>query len=171
MALHYLLDGYNIIKRVPSLAKLPWEDGRANLIKIIENENPQGSNNNKVTVLFDGRPGRIDTPSTVQVKVAFTGDHSADDGIKKIVDGAVNKKSYVVVTDDRELGYYVRGLGAKILGVGEFLMKVKSHQDKKYLEKGSGANKEAKVIPANLEQQITTELKQIWLDKKKDQNR
>jgi predicted RNA-binding protein with PIN domain len=141
------------------------------LIKIIENENPQGSYNNEVTVFFDGRPGRIDTPGTAHVKVTFTCDHSADDRIRKAVSDAGNKKSCVVVTDDRELGYYVRSLGAKVVTVSEFIAKAKSHRDKKYLEKSSGAKgKETKVIPPSLEYQITSELEQLWLGKKKDKN-
>ena len=166
MALHYLLDGYNIIKQISFLAKQPWEDGRASLVKTIENERPQGSN--PATILFDGRPGRVDTPGTAKVKVIFTDEQSADDCIKKIVADAGNKRVYVVVTDDRQVRYHVRALGAKVLGVSEFLNKIKSHHDKKYLTKKSTAlDKDVKIIPYNLELQITTELEQIWLGKGK----
>ena len=167
MALHYLLDGYNIIKQIPSLAKLPWEDGRASLIRVIETENPQGSVNNEVTIFFDGRSGRIDTPGTLKVKVTFTGDHSADDRIKKAVTDAENKRSYVVVTDDREVQYYVRSLGANVLKVKEFLSQVKSHQDKTYAGEKSASRDPAKVISKDLEQSINSEMEQIWLGKKK----
>ena len=166
MALHYLLDGYNIIQQVPELAKQRWEDGRAGLIKTIEIESPQGSVNNSVTIFFDGRPGRVDTPSTSRVKVIFTDGQSADDRIKAMVAEAPQKKICVVVTDDREIRYYVRALGAKILKVSEFLSQTKSHQDKRYAAAQSRADEEpAKFIPKTVEVKITAELEQIWLNK------
>ena len=167
MALHYLLDGYNIIKQVPSLVGRPWEDGRASLVKIIETEHPQGSN--RVTIIFDGWPGRIDTPNTVSVEVIFSCDASADDRIKKIIAEAANKKSFVVVTDDRDIQYYVRSLGAKVVKVSEFLSQRKSHQDKRYSGQQSD-DKQTKVIPLTLQEKITSELEKIWLGKKKDKN-
>ena len=120
-----------------------------------------------MTIFFDGRPGRIDTPGTLKVKVTFTGDHSADDRIKKAVTDAQNKKSYVVVTDDREVQYYVRSLGAKVLKVREFLGQTKSHQDKTYAGEKPASRDSAKVLSKDLEQAINSELEQIWLDKKK----
>ena len=170
MALHYLLDGYNIIKQVPALARQRWEDGRAGLVKIIENENLPGSVNNQLTIFFDGRPGRVDTPGTSRVKVAFTGDQSADDRIKEIVSDAKNKKSYVVVTDDRDIQYYVRSLGAKVLKVAEFLEKTKSHQDNSRAAEKPGDRDPSKIIPKVLEEKITTEFEGIWLGKKKNKN-
>jgi predicted RNA-binding protein with PIN domain len=166
MALHFLVDGYNVIKKVTPLARLPWEEGRASLVRIIENENLPGSVNNELTILFDGRPGRTDTPGTLRVKVAFTGDESADDRIKQIVTDAKNKKFYVVVTDDRDLQYYVRSLGAQVLKVGEFLNKAKSHQDTTHAQEPAGGEP-VKVLPKTLQEAITTELEQIWLGKKK----
>ena len=161
MALHYLLDGYNIIKQIPSLAQQRWEDGRASLVKIIENERPQG--NNLATILFDGRPGKFDTPGTAKVKVTFTDERSADDCIKTIVNEALNKKSYVVVTDDREIRYYVRALGARVIKVREFLNK-----DTPQTPESAAGAKDMKIISPNLENQITTELEKIWLGKKKN---
>ena len=165
MAVHYLLDGYNIIKQVPALANQRWEDGRASLVKIIEKENLPGSVNNQLTIIFDGRPGWVDTPGTLRVKVMFTGDRSADDQIKKIVAESQNKKSYVVVTDDRDIQYCVRSLGAKVLKVSAFLSKSKSHQDKAYVSQDSTDRENTKVIPKTVEHQITTELEQLWLGK------
>lgn len=152
------------------MSRQRWEDGRAGLIKIIENENPQGSVNNQLTILFDGRPGRIDTPGTLRVKVTFTGDQSADDRIKKIVTDAENKKSYVVVTDDRDIQYYVRSLGAKVLKVAEFLSHSKSHQDKTRSPGNPDDHHPAKVISESVKAAINTELEQIWLRKKKSKD-
>lgn len=150
------------------MSRQRWEDGRAGLIKIIENENPQGSVNNQLTILFDGRPGRVDTPGTIRVKVTFTGDQSADDRIKEIVTDAQNKKSYVVVTDDRDIQYYVRSLGAKVLKVADFLSHSKSHQDKTRSSlENPGDQHAAQGIPQNVKEAINTELEKIWLRKKK----
>ena len=56
MSLHYLLDGYNILKQIPALNDLPLEDGRRGLLRWIETQRPQGSVNNTLTVVFDGNP-------------------------------------------------------------------------------------------------------------------
>ncbi len=56
MSLHYLLDGYNILKQIPAFRDLPLEDGRRGLLRWIDHSRPQGSVNNQVTVVFDGHP-------------------------------------------------------------------------------------------------------------------
>ena len=121
MSVHYVLDGYNIIQQTPSLAVESLRTGRESLIQFIEIHKPQGSLKNPVTIVFDGQAG-IGTPREVSaVKVVFACGESADEKIKRMVGMAGNKKNMVVVTDDREIRYHVRALGAKVLWVGEFL--------------------------------------------------
>ena len=57
MSLHYILDGYNILKQIPAFNDLSLEDGRRGLMRWIETQRPQGSVNNTVTVVFDGESG------------------------------------------------------------------------------------------------------------------
>ncbi len=178
------MDGYNVIHQMPSvldLAKL--EDRRRQLIRFIEQYTPQGSSNNRVTVVFDGNLEVFGGMTSPLAKVIFSQGESADDKIKKIVAQARNSKNIIVVSDDRDVQYAVRALGAKISGVRQFLNQAKvpgkkvriEHKSSGKSERGS-ANKSLaesrKYIPKNEESKITSEFGKIWLSsgkKRKDQ--
>lgn len=170
MSLHYLIDGYNLIKRNPQLAAKRLEDGRQALIKYIERNQLQGSRRNAVTVVFDGKPGMYGLPAMSYIRVVFTEYETADDLIKFQVQEAKNRKSLVVVTDDRQLLLYVRSLGAGVLSGGEFL-KVKlsrTANQTAHDKKGAGP---VKVITSSFEQLINQELEQMWLSKKEKRSK
>ena len=112
---------------------------------------------NSVTIVFDGRPefyGRV--PSSV-ARVVFSEYESADDKIKKIVTEARNRKNITVVTDDRDIQYAVRALGAKASSVKAFLSRGKASTKKK------GSGEPAKYISKVDETKITSEMQKIWL--------
>lgn len=158
MSLHFVLDGYNLIKKSPQLALMKLEAGREALIALIEQKNLQGSHRNPVTIVFDGKMFGDDIRHVSGLRVIFTSHESADDRIKTIVDDADNPKNIVVVTDDREIRYYVRSLGARLMTTQEFLQ-------------GKGPAKhskpEHKTISHVQESKITSELSKIWLKNKK----
>ena len=158
MALHYLLDGYNIIHKIPGLDSKKLESQRENLIYLIQARSPQGSRKNAVTIVFDGQPGfgGFDIAAKYP-RVIFTSGETADDRIKKIVEQAKNKKNIVVVSDDKEIQFYVRSLGAKIMAVADFLSMAETQVSAPLLK--------AKNIPRNLEREITSEMEQIWIKK------
>lgn len=164
MALHYILDGYNVIYKIPSLAAGTLEERREGLIRILEIQNPQGSIRNSVTIVFDGRSGMGVRHESTKVQIIFSCDESADEKIKEMVESAALRRNTVVVTDDKAVRFYVRKLGAQILPVAEFFGKGRGPA-------GGPAQKgktppEKKEIPYGLEQQITSELENIWLKKK-----
>lgn len=166
MSLHYLLDGYNIIQKMPVLKGQTLEEARRAFVKLIEIHRPQGSLNNPVTVVFDGQTGMGGSETTAEIHVVFSSGNSADDVIKDLVDRARVKSSCIVVTDDRSLQYYVRALGAKILGVDDFLTRVAA--------RGPGASGAArrrdddrKSVSATWAYKITNEMSEIWLKKPK----
>ena len=169
MSLHYLLDGYNIIKQAPELAQKKLEDGRNGLIRMIETHQPQGSLNNRVTIIFDGQPGMWGQVSGSTVNVIFTETESADDKIKSLVEDSRFKKNIVVVSDDKEIKFAVRPLGATVLSVKEFWAKFRPRSTSaKFSSKmiKVRAKEEEKSISKSLEYKITSELEKIWLDKK-----
>lgn len=158
MSLHYILDGYNIIKQLPSQNKIKLSSSRNALIRFIDVYHPQGSRKNKVTIVFDGREDVLPYKEDTQFEIIFAKKESADDRIKKIVERSKRPKQIVVVTDDREIIFYVRHIGAKVLSVEDFLSSVK--QTRIIDEKD-----EKKHIPAHIEMSITEELKKVWLKK------
>ncbi len=161
MALHFILDGYNIIKNDNDLADLSLENGRNKFVRILENQRPQGSVKNKVTVVFDGQPGAGPFHNSGPVHVVFSSGQTADDVIKNIVSRARNKKAIVVVTNDRAIQYYVRSLGARILNVREFWPSRLKAPDRP----GKPGKKAGKHIPKSVEVRINDELMDIWLNR------
>ncbi len=130
---------------------------------------PQGSIKNKITVVFDGQEGiayGLQTPPFV--RVLFSAGETADDKIRTLVHASSNKKSLIVVTNDRELGYAVKALGSRCISVEQFLKKGAIS-----LQKASPSKKkrrplyEEKHISKIKEYRITTELEKIWLKHEK----
>ena len=162
MSLHYLLDGYNIIHQMPRSSPQKLEEERGALIRFIEVYRPQGSFRNAVTIVFDGKPGMFPMPSSSSVKTIFTAGESADEKIKRIVAESRNQKNWVVVTDDRDIQYAVRAMGAEVCPVQDFLGRIPG---KKKVRKGLNpkAVEENKDISKTLEFKITSEFEKIWL--------
>jgi predicted RNA-binding protein with PIN domain len=149
------------------LAKL--EDQRWYLVRFIEQHRPQGSMNNRVTVVFDGNTDVYGGMRSTTVKVVFSQGEPADDTIRKIVEQAENTKDIVVVSDDRDIQYAVRALGAKTVGTLVFLGKVR---DPKRTDSRKGPSPEReRYISKNDEFKITSEFSRIWLDPKRKQGK
>ena len=169
MSLRYLLDGYNIIHQIPGLANGKLEDQRKNLSKWIETHRPQGSLNNEVIIVFDGKSEFFSQMQVSEVKVVFSQDESADEKIKRMVSDATHKKSIVVVTNDREIQYAVRAQGAKTMSVEIFMAKaIKSEKESPSSAITTTPAKSGKNISESLKFEITQELQNIWLRSKKN---
>ena len=170
MSLHYILDGYNITCQISTLALKDRQNSREGLIRLVEVYKPQGSAHNRVTIVFDGKSGILSDARVSSVKVVFSENESADDKIRRIIGDSAKKKQMIVVTDDKELRFSVRALGAEAISVADFLSKFKKQGTQ--VTRGTPAkNKEdEKHISKTLEYQITSELERIWLkgDKRKE---
>ena len=156
---------------MPSSDALRLEDRRHQLVRFIEFRRPQGSLRNPVTIVFDGKAGHWSGTDSSGVRVVFSEGETADTRIVRMVSQAPNKKTMVVVTDDREIQYAVRALGAQVSGVQEFLGRVlKSSAKMKGGKKESGSSQERgsqeKYISQTLAHTITSEFEKIWLNHK-----
>ncbi len=158
MSLHYLVDGYNIVKQAPVLADQPLREGRDKLLRWIDAQRPQGSVNNRVTVVFDGNSEHFGGSWAGTAKVIFTKNESADERIKTMVEKSTARSNVVVVSDDKGITLYVRSLGARIMGVKEFAADLFDAPSGSSPQKGRG-----KYISLAQAQQINEELKKIWL--------
>ena len=154
MSLHYLVDGYNIVKQAPLLADLPLEQGRAGLLRWIEAQQPQGSANNRVTVVFDGNQEYFGNDVAGDVAVVFSRNQSADDHIKAVVEHSTARSRITVVSDDKGITLYVRSLGAGIMGVKQFAPGL-------FASPGRPPSK-GKNISLAKAKEIDDELKKIW---------
>ncbi|MDP2940310.1 MAG: NYN domain-containing protein [Candidatus Omnitrophota bacterium] len=155
MSVHFILDGYNIVKQTKFINSTTLKAGREGLLSFIENYHPQGSFKNKVTIVFDGKKDiNIKLCSSIP-EVIFTKGETADAYIKRIVEKVAFPKNVVVVTNDRELEFFVRRSGAKIMSVNEFLLKAKINKSKDL--------EQTLELPSYVSDKITSELKQLWL--------
>ncbi len=168
MSLHFVLDGYNLIKQDTHWGLLRLEAGRLALVKHIETKSLQGSRSNSVTVVFDGQIGGCQECHLSGIKVVYTSGETADDWIKHFVEDSPTPKNIVVVTDDRDIRHFVRALGAAIMGSREFLegRGVKRRQAE-IARKLKQAQTDKKEISSVVEHKITSEMSKVWLKGKK----
>ncbi|MDD5044155.1 MAG: NYN domain-containing protein [Candidatus Omnitrophica bacterium] len=159
MSLHYIIDGYNIIKH-PKFVRHPkkLEEGRNALVRLIADKKLCGSPKNKATIVFDGANDVFAPRLAGPCEIIFTKNESADEKIKKLVAAEKNPRQVVVVSDDKEIIFFIRSLGASPLGVSEFLgEKEKSppRPRQEVTERKLTYSEAAK---------INEELKKIWLN-------
>ena len=163
MSLHFIIDGYNLIKQTPVLNKANLEDSRAALIDFLNIERPQGSKNNQVTIVFDGKEGNFYYQvSPYSIEVIFSIEQSADDKIISLVEESAHPKAIVVVTNDRQIQLSVRQLKAQVRTVDEFLKKF-NHAQKSKQKTNKKNSADEKMLSYSLEGKITEEMKKIWL--------
>lgn len=164
MSLRYLLDGYNMVMRLPELfekTRIAFAPSREGLVQFLIRYRPQGSSRNRTTIVFDGYAElKLDWNllRDSAIEVVFSEEESADDRIVSMV-GKIRSEQRVVVTDDRELGLRVRDFGAKVVSVQDFVAKmVDQHPKTKVVHE-----EKKKKLTLTEEQKITEELKKIWL--------
>ena len=163
MSVHYIIDGYNVIKQVTFLTGKKLKTGREGLLRLIETYKPQGSSRNEVTVVFDGRAEISSLHPQTSVGVIFSKGESADEKIKKMVEKSSNPRRIVVVSDDKQITYYCRAHGAKIKSVQEFLGRISTAKKNHIPPKDDDKPK----LGSKLALAITAQLEDVWLKKNK----
>ena len=166
MSLHFLIDGYNVIKQVECLKDLDvLRDARASLVRIIQSSRLMKSKNNQATIVFDGK-GDFNFcrgEDKGSLKTIFSKGESADETTKRIVNDVANPKQMVVVTDDKAIIFFIRSLGAKRMSVSEFLGGIKRRLSLQSKQKGR-KNPESLKTEITYQQQeaINQELREYW---------
>ncbi|MBI4982952.1 MAG: NYN domain-containing protein [Candidatus Omnitrophica bacterium] len=164
MSLQFVIDGYNIIKHAQfsRFSRKNIKDQRFALLELIKSHKLTGSQKNKVLVVFDGFPdASARSLREDSFEVIFSCDDSADKKIMQMVESSQNPKNIVVVSDDREIKFFVKSCGAAALGIEEFIIP----KNNKAVSK-----KELDAIKTELSfsqvHEINEELKKLWIDKK-----
>ncbi len=159
MSLHYIIDGYNVIKQVSFLTGKKLRSGREGLVRFIERYRPHGSSRNKVTLVFDGQADVSSPQLKSQVIVIFSKGESADDKIKRMVERSKNPKLIVVVTDDKEIMFCCRSIGATVSSVREFINSstIRKKANQEYV------SEEKLDLDSSIAQRITEDLKNLWV--------
>ncbi len=161
MPLHYVLDGYNILKQVSRISKRKLKEGRTDFIRMLDESSRLKKQ--RVSLVFDGFP-EIEGPRLKfreGFEVKFSRKISADDKIKSLVEQSKLPGEIVVVSDDREIGFFTKSLGAKVISVEDFLSWIFKR------EEDSDSKLKAQSNDKNLSFQdtiaINRELRKIWL--------
>ncbi len=110
-------------------------------------------------MVFDGYPkASQQEPAEACIDIIYSREESADTRIKRMVESSKNPRNIAVVSDDREIQFFIKSLGAIAIGVEEFVnpQPAKSRQAKK--EDPAKADLNYTDID-----KINKELKQLWL--------
>ncbi len=160
MSLHYVIDGYNLINHPAFLRSVRKnKDQRAALASLIVTARLCGSPKNKITIVFDGYPPALETNKKFAgIDSIFSRDDSADERIKKIVERSSGPKNIIVVSDDKEIRFIVKSIGAHVLGIEEFMLPLEDTADK--AGDIRALNKDLNYSQIN---SINQELKKKWL--------
>jgi predicted RNA-binding protein with PIN domain len=158
MSLHYIIDGYNLIRHRLYCPGNKSRDERLGLLVFLRAEKPCGSLKNRITVVFDGYPGALEI-SEPRIEVIFSGEQSADDKIIKMLRGKAAARNTVVISDDRQIRDAVRLEGLTSLGIEEFL------RPKKKNVSGRKAEMFKPELDALSVSRINRELEKLWLEK------
>ncbi len=155
MSLHFILDGYNITNKFRNKPAVDLRNSRFELYKFIHENNPKGSQNNSLTIVFDGKVDVISNEAAEGINIVFSKNKSADSVIKELIESSIQPKNIVLVTDDKELVMFARSKRVGIMSVKELLAKKKYPFFKKKMR-----------ISAEEALKIDKELRKIWLNEK-----
>lgn len=157
MSLQYVIDGYNLIKH-PLFARInkKIKDEKLALLEFIRTRKLTGSSKNTVTVVFDGYPDTRESKHDTEIEVIFARKDSADERIKRMVEESGSPRNTIVVSDDKEIRFFVRSLGAIALGVEEFIIR------KEKLKRQQEDSPKPQLSYSAM-QKINQELRQRWL--------
>lgn len=123
MALHIIVDGYNLIRNVAALNVLDRQDiqlGREALVEILAAY--KKIKHHKITVVFDGADAPVysqphDRVKGITVRFSRAGE-TADDVIKRMA--AHDREKALIVSSDREIIAAAAACRAATIGTAEF---------------------------------------------------
>lgn len=161
MSLQYILDGYNIVNN-PLFARLQIseKDPRRALLEFIRSKKAKQSPRNKFIVVFDGYPvSPCVKQNYADINIIFSKEKTADEAIKITVEQAANPKNTAVISDDREIKFFVKSVGAKSVSVEEFI----NPPTLRRLPKGAADALKPDLNYTQIDK-INKELKKLWLE-------
>ncbi len=150
--MHYFVDGYNVVYCSDLFSAGTVRVRREKLLRFIEEKKPQGSARNRVTVVFDGRPGAAAFFPHGAVQVVFSCGHDADKVLKDRVDALSNPREAVMVTNDKAIQRWVRARGVHVMSCAQFLSAGMT----------GGSRRISRTLDSESVRSINEELRKIW---------
>ena len=161
-----ILDGYNVIGRVPELNRLWDRDARTAreaLVSLCREYRAKRKDVDRLCVVFDGKEAYVDWPQPLLggVTVVFSQGEDADARIVRMVRTEEGRGRCVVVSDDKELMGKTHALGARVMSAQEFYEKTRPSsvkgrrsQSRNVVERGTLSPREAKQITEELRKHL-----------------
>ncbi|MFA5357268.1 MAG: NYN domain-containing protein [Candidatus Omnitrophota bacterium] len=158
MPLQCIIDGYNITNHaafapIRNRTKYPQRALFEFIKKRLKGKSPV----NRTVIVFDGYPSQPrDVSEDPVIDILFSGEESADTMIKRMVEKSKSAANITVVSDDREIRFFIKSCGARPVSVDEFIN-----------PGGSPRKKREEMAKAELNYsqagRINQELKKLWL--------
>jgi len=128
MAQTIIIDGYNLIHKIPYLKSLlhtSLEQARERLINLLTSYGIK--RNIEIVIVFDGNLMRSShSPSRPKVKVMFSKPlQKADQLIKSLIEQTKHKRLLTIVSSDREIARFAKVCGCGVESSDEFYKALK----------------------------------------------
>jgi predicted RNA-binding protein with PIN domain len=162
--IHYVLDGYNIIKSGPDrlIAKGTLQSQRDFLLDLLSEFLNNSKGGKSITVVFDGPESAPMLSSRVSasfyhgINVLFSEGKTADERIEELVLNSPKPIEIIVVTNDKGIRRLLGGTGARFMGVDEFARKLFPENKREQIVDNGG-------LDAPATEKIDKELNDLWL--------
>jgi len=149
MKKNYIIDGYNVGYKIPSVAKWIQSGDTDRAIQLIKNyANKLITKANQVILVFDGTnesSSKHTNKGKLQIKFSKK-PQTADDVIRQFIRCQKNASQWIVVTSDLEIRFTAEAMGAQILSSEQLIKNLQSNNSKSY----NKTNKE-KYQPENID--------------------
>lgn len=139
--LNYIIDGNNLIGKIPVLMNLQKKDkqqSRAKLAFLLDRFFYDKKAN--VTLHLDGFAG--DKINSARIKIIYSDNISADEKIKKQIEKSTSPKNFIVITSDSNLAQFAKVCSCKVLSCEDFA---------KQINEASSGKEEEKIIKSMME--------------------
>lgn len=162
MSLQFVIDGYNITNHPIFIQRInkKIKNKKSALLDLIRSRRLSGSAKNKVAIVFDGYPcsddGQCLNLEKGDINIVFSKEETADERIKRIIEGFDNPKNLIIVSDDKEIRFFAKSQCANVLSVEEFIASKEKERNARVIE-------EKTELTFGQMHEINKELKKIWL--------
>jgi len=161
MSLQYIIDGYNLTHHqlFKLHAKQHHRDDRRALIEFILVNRLCKSTKNTITIVFDGFSDVASRSELQGMRLVFSGEISADEKIRGMLESVPARKNIIVVSDDKQIRLHAQSCHAQALTVEEFIQPLLVQKEKERMREAASEMK----LSCAEQLEITRELKKIWL--------
>ena len=134
MKQNYIIDGYNLGFKIPSIAKWISAGDTYSAVQLIKNYllNSLIQKANQIVLVFDGKAGGNSGNSKQgKMRILFSKKpETADDIIRQFIRSHQNASHWIVVSSDSEIRYTAKDMGATALSSENLIASIKKAENK-----------------------------------------